>query len=149
MKKLLFIFIVFYSFSLYGQNNDNVIVHPPPGPEDINNQPEQNKIYSKVDKKITFNAKNLSDSFDYSIIDSNNKPSENTFILSFVSEVHKKITNLKIETGKNQDIIAGLKSMLLRTNFYPATVNGMFVRSYCKLKFIFDYDNNSMEIIVL
>ncbi|MCA6066930.1 hypothetical protein JI747_007060 [Chryseobacterium sp. RG1] len=151
MKKLLFIFIGFYSFSLYGQNNDNdnVIVHPPLGQGDINNQPEQDKIYSKVDKKITFNAKNLSYSFDYSIIDPNHKPSENTFVVSFVSEVHKKISNLKIETGKNQDIIAGLKSMLLHKNFYPATVNGMFVRSYCKLKFIFDYDNNSMEIIVL
>ncbi len=74
MKKLLFIFIVFYNLSLYGQNNDNVIVHPPPGQEDISNKPEQDKIYSKVDKKITFNAKNLSDSFDYSIIDPTTSP---------------------------------------------------------------------------
>jgi hypothetical protein len=149
MKKLLFIFIIFYSFSLYGQNNGNVIIHPPPGPEDINKQSEQDKIYSKVDKKIEFNDKNLSDSFDYSIIDPKHKPSENTFVVSFVSEVHKKISNLKIETGKNQDIITELKRMLSRYNFHPASVNGFFVRSYCKLKFIFDYDSNSMKVIVL
>ncbi len=138
-----------YSFSLFGQNSENTVVHPPPGQGDINKQPEKDKIYSKVDKKIEFNPKNLSQSFDYSVIDTEHKPSENTFVVSFVSEVHKKISNLKIETGKNQDITAELMRMLSRYNFYPASVNGWFVRSYCKLKFIFDYDNNSMEIIVL
>lgn len=149
MRKLLFIFIIFYSFSLYGQNNDKVGIPPPPGPRDVNKQSDEDKIYYKVDEKIKFNAKNLSESFDYSIIDPKHKPNENTFVISFISEVHKKISNTKIETGKNQDIIAELKRMLSRYNFSPASVNGWFVRSYCKLKFIFDYDNNSMKIVVL
>jgi len=155
MKKILFICILFYSFSLYAQNINDVIAHkemgppPPPGPGDVNGQPAKDKIFYEVDKKITFDTKNLSDSFDYSIIDQKHKPTENTFIVSFVSEVHKDISDLKIETGKNQEIITGLKRMLLHYRFYPATVNGWFVRSYCKLKFIFDYDNNSIKIIVL
>ncbi|WP_034700820.1 hypothetical protein [Chryseobacterium luteum] len=146
MRKLLLIFIIFCSVSLYGQSN-KVGVTPPP--RDVNQQPVKDKIFSKVDEKIKFNEKNLSQSFDYSIIDPDHKPNENTFVVSFVSEVHRKISNIKIETGKNQDITAELKRMLSHHNFYPASVNGQFVRSYCKLKFIFDYDNNSMKIISL
>ncbi|OPC01934.1 hypothetical protein BAS10_18495 [Elizabethkingia meningoseptica] len=148
MKKLFFIYIIFCSFPVFGQNTEN-LPSPPPGSGDINKQPEKDKIFYKVDEKIKFNTKNLSDSFDYSVIDSKYKPTENVFVVSFISEVHKNISNLKVEIGKDDMIIRELKRLLLRYYFNPASVNGWFVRSYCKMKFIFDYNNNSMKVILL
>lgn len=133
--------------TLYEQETKGVATSSPPSKNSTEN-PLDNKIYYIVDKKIEFNTNNLSNSFDFENLDEN-KPNENIFIVSFIAEKTNKITDIKIESGKDDKTITELKRLLSRLKFHPALIKNKLVRSFCKLKFVFDYKNQSLKIIIL
>ncbi|RLJ31200.1 hypothetical protein CLU97_0608 [Chryseobacterium sp. 7] len=121
---------------------------PSPLPEYPTESALDNKVYYIVDKKIEFNTNNLSSSFDFENLDEN-IPNDNIFIVSFIAEKMGKITDLNIEKGKDYKTIMELKRMLFRLRFHPALIKNKPVRSLCRLKFIFDYKNKLLKIIIL
>lgn len=121
---------------------------PSPSSEYPTESSLDNKVYDIVDKKIEFNTNNLSNSFDFENLDEN-IPNENIFIVSFIAEKTGKITDLNVEAGKDNKTILELKRMLFRLRFHPALIKNKPVRSFCKLKFIFNYKNKSLKTIIL
>jgi len=145
MKNLFILCSIFTFLSLSGQ--EKKVMNPPPPAKYSLKKTEDNKVYYKVDKKIEFNTSNFSSSFDYSILD-NYTPVENIFIISFIAELDS-ISNIKIEKGKDYEIIMELRRKLFRLRFHPATIKNKPVKSFCKLKFIFDYKNQVIKTIIL
>jgi hypothetical protein len=147
MKKIFFLFVIYYSFLFYGQEKRNRNNLPPPPSKSLKEMPAN---YNVDDNLVYFKINKLSDSFDFAIFDNDKIPLEKIFIFSFIVEKNRNVSNIKIEKGESEKVKNELKRLIFLAKFPPIFIDNKenSCRFY-RLKFIFDYKNKVLKTILL
>ncbi|MDR6158682.1 hypothetical protein QF023_002198 [Chryseobacterium sp. SLBN-27] len=109
MKKIFFLFVIYYSFLFYGQEKRNRNNLPPPPSKSLKEIPAN---YNVDDNLVYFKINKLSDSFDFAIFDNDKIPLEKIFIFSFIVEKNRNVSNIKIEKGESEKVKNELKRLI-------------------------------------